>query len=196
MSQASVTQGGSQINRRRLFRWALLGTMGAIVAQAGLGFTYFFYAQKTGTFGGVVRAGNLKDFPVNSVTRVPKGKYYLTNTDKGIEALFWRCRHLGCTVPWNPNETYTVQTTGQSFNGVFHCPCHGSVYSRDGQIRFGPAPGPLDIMKLTIAADGGVDVDTGAILRRSKVEDTHFVPAQVGASGPSASTLAPHDTGI
>ena len=48
------------LGRRRLFRWALLGTMGAIVAQAGIGFTYFFYAQKTGTFGGIVRAGNLK----------------------------------------------------------------------------------------------------------------------------------------
>jgi Rieske Fe-S protein len=41
------------------------------------------------------------------------------------------CRHLGCPVAW----TMSSQT--------FNCPCHGSVYSRTGQVLAGPAPAPL-----------------------------------------------------
>jgi Rieske Fe-S protein len=41
------------------------------------------------------------------------------------------CRHLGCPVAWT------------SSSGTFNCPCHGSVYSKTGQVRAGPAPAPL-----------------------------------------------------
>jgi len=38
-----------------------------------------------------------------------------------------RCRHMGCQVEWNPDE--------QSYD----CPCHGSRYSKDGELLDGPA---------------------------------------------------------
>lgn len=41
------------------------------------------------------------------------------------------CRHLGCPVAW-------TATSGQ-----FLCPCHGSVYHKDGTVISGPAPAPL-----------------------------------------------------
>ncbi len=44
------------------------------------------------------------------------------------------CRHLGCPVAW---------TAGANDNGNFNCPCHGSVYFKDGQVRQGPAAAPL-----------------------------------------------------
>src|SRR5262245_9947080 len=121
MARATVADSG--VPRRRLLRWALLGSLGAVVAQAGLGFVNFFAPQKVGAFGGTVTAGNLSDFPVGSVTRVPKGKYYLVSSELGLLALFWRCRHLGCTVPWNPSEEATLGT-GEKVTGVLHCPCH------------------------------------------------------------------------
>jgi cytochrome b6-f complex iron-sulfur subunit len=193
MAQASVADSG--VSRRRLFRWALLGTMGAIVAQATLSFIYFFNPQKTGAFGGMVTAGNLSDFPPNTVTRNPKGKYYMVSSELGLLALFWRCRHLGCTVPWNPTEEATLGT-GEKVTGVFHCPCHGSLYTRNGQIQAGPAPGPLDLMEMTIGADGTVVVNTGEIRRRPHAEPSHWLPAKPGTSGPTAPDLTPHDTSI
>ncbi len=44
------------------------------------------------------------------------------------------CRHLGCPVAW-------TATTGNG--GNFNCPCHGSVYTKDGQVKQGPANAPL-----------------------------------------------------
>ncbi len=41
------------------------------------------------------------------------------------------CRHLGCPVAWTASS------------GTFLCPCHGSVYSKTGQVKGGPAPAPL-----------------------------------------------------
>jgi len=45
------------------------------------------------------------------------------------------CRHLGCPVAWTAG--------GSSNSGNFNCPCHGSVYFKDGQVRQGPAAAPL-----------------------------------------------------
>lgn len=41
------------------------------------------------------------------------------------------CRHLGCPVAW---------TAGSD---TFNCPCHGSVYSKTGEVKQGPANAPL-----------------------------------------------------
>jgi Rieske Fe-S protein len=37
------------------------------------------------------------------------------------------CRHMGCTVAWDPAEK------------AWACPCHGSRYAADGQVIHGPA---------------------------------------------------------
>jgi menaquinol-cytochrome c reductase iron-sulfur subunit len=41
------------------------------------------------------------------------------------------CTHLGCPVRWEPGAQ------------LFLCPCHGGVYSRDGQVAAGPPPRAL-----------------------------------------------------
>jgi len=64
------------------------------------------------------------------------------------------CTHLGCTVQ-------LVRKEGAQ--GVeFHCPCHGSRYREDGTNYAGPAPRPLDYLRLERAADDGqLVVDLG-----------------------------------
>jgi cytochrome b6-f complex iron-sulfur subunit len=85
---------------------------------------------------------------------------------EGLLALYWKCVHLGCTVPWKPDEEF------QGNAGVFHCPCHGSIYLRTGQNVAGPAPRPLDLMEIELTGDKVV-VNTGKITQR-----VQYVPEQ------------------
>ncbi|MFN8015729.1 MAG: Rieske 2Fe-2S domain-containing protein [Acidimicrobiia bacterium] len=52
--------------------------------------------------------------------------------DYGIVALYQKCPHLGCRVPWCETSQW------------FECPCHGSKYNRVGEKTGGPAPRGMD----------------------------------------------------
>lgn len=74
----------------------------------------------------------------------------------GLLALWHKCPHLGCTVPWRPDFSFDNR------KGWFRCPCHGSTYSADGGVKvFGPAPRPLDVFPITVEADKSLTVLTG-----------------------------------
>jgi menaquinol-cytochrome c reductase iron-sulfur subunit len=55
------------------------------------------------------------------------------------------CPHLGCTVEW------------QAGKDRFYCPCHGSVYSKEGKHLAGPAPRGMDPLP-TESQDGNLMV--------------------------------------
>jgi cytochrome b6-f complex iron-sulfur subunit len=63
-------------------------------------------------------------------------------------ALYQRCVHLGCTVPFR-NDCQS-----------FKCPCHGSHYNVTGEYLDGPAPRSLDRFPLSFQGDSVV-VSTG-----------------------------------
>ena len=74
---------------------------------------------------------------------------------KGSDGTFWvalyqRCVHLGCTVPFR-NDCDS-----------FKCPCHGSHYNVDGEYLDGPAPRSLDRWRLSFDGENVV-VDTGTL---------------------------------
>src|SRR5205085_1146884 len=68
-------------------------------------------------------------------------------------ALYQRCVHLGCTVPFRDDCV------------SFKCPCHGSHYNVDGEYLDGPAPRSLDrfAMSLGSGPSGTVTVSTGTL---------------------------------
>lgn len=161
-SRLHASHGGSgrnAVTRRGFVRNATLGGVGAILAESAVGFYLFFKPNKTGDFGSAitVAAAQVPE-PGQNPFKQPAGKFYLANTDQGLIALYWKCVHLGCTVPWVAGSQ------------EFRCPCHGSIYAPDGQYRGGPAPRSLDWMPVEVNGDGSVVVDTGDIRARGKEE--------------------------
>ena len=151
---------GLQLPRRMALRWAGWGSVLLVVGGWLNGFLGFFYPHKTGAFGGTITAGTADELKVGDVKVVPDGKFYVSRVPEGFLALWWKCPHLGCTVPWKDNEESIGQDVGRFDKGEFHCPCHGSRYNRYGQIVFGPAPRPMDAFPVTIDGDK-IKVETG-----------------------------------
>ena len=166
------------LTRRRFMRAAFLGTMAFSTIGATGTYLLFFWPKKVGTFGSSIKVGDVVQFPPGSVTRVAEGRFYLVHTlpedGGGFLALYWKCVHLGCTVPWRDAEDGAYG--GKSYKGIFHCPCHGSEYIITGQNFAGPAPRPLDIMEVTVAG-GSVSVNTGKITKRDQARPTDQVKA-------------------
>ncbi|HYP61700.1 MAG TPA: Rieske 2Fe-2S domain-containing protein [Thermomicrobiales bacterium] len=156
-----------KLGRRSFVRNAALG---GVVLNIGLltgGLLRFLWPNKTGAFGKTLRVPATLIPPVDGQPYVDSaGKFYLVHTQDGVMALYWRCPHLGCTVPpWNPSEQ------------AFHCPCHGSIYNYEGVRTGGPAPRPMDYMTTTVdSATGDLLVDTGAINQRQDYQPSQATP--------------------
>jgi cytochrome b6-f complex iron-sulfur subunit len=165
---ADLAPGLDPVARRKLLRWVGWTSMLVILGQLTAAFLPFFWPRKVGAFGGAVSAGNVNDYKVGEVKKNTEGKFYISRVPEGFLALWQKCPHLGCVVPWletGPTEDAIAAT------GRFNCPCHGSVYDRYGQVKGGPAPRPMDLFPLTIR-DGRLFVETGpsAAIQRTIAE--------------------------
>ena len=159
-----------EVSRRKLLRWFGWATLLVILGELVAGFLPFFWPKKTGSFGGTVLAGNVADYKVGEVKKIIEGKFFISRVPEGFLALWQKCPHLGCTVPWLDNAPSLDSVEP---NGRFNCPCHGSLYDRYGQIKGGPAPRPMDMFPLSIR-DGRIFVESGKAIQRSVAEgDDH-----------------------
>jgi len=154
-------------SRRSFTRNAALGAVGIVVAEIAVGFGVLLWPNKTGAFGGEISVGSDSIPGVGETPfRHQEGKFYIVHTEDGLEALYWKCVHLGCTVPWNQGE------------GKFHCPCHGSVFDYNGTRIAGPATRALDLMPMTVNDDGSVSVNTSPtdLVQRSEYRPEDATP--------------------
>jgi cytochrome b6-f complex iron-sulfur subunit len=168
------------VTRRQFLNRGLLTAVGFGLAGFAPAMLAFLWPLRgLGGFGGVVNIGKLSDilaqidaqqkpfyasaartyvvrYPKNNpaalakAQKVYKPAIYKDMSDLGIVALYQRCVHLGCRVPFCPTSQW------------FECPCHGSKYSRVGEKKAGPAPRGLDRFYASLTGDS-VLVDTGNI---------------------------------
>ena len=163
---AKQRPGQPIVSRRTILQigfWSGLGAFIAGIAACGVD---LIYPTSIAGFGGTVSAGEVSKFPPGSKTQIVEGRFWMVHLTQeqggpGLLALWWKCPHLGCTVPWKDTFVWPDPTTGAPKKGWFRCPCHGSTYTDAGVRVFGPAPRSMDTMKLTIE-NGRVIVDTGA----------------------------------
>jgi cytochrome b6-f complex iron-sulfur subunit len=153
--QGSQAEQAPVNGRRKFFNtlWVLFGSL-ACLELGWLSFSIFRSGknrQRTTTKDVLVKAGNIVDFAINSVTAIPKGQFYLACLEDGsFLALSRTCTHLGCSVPWD-TEAHK-----------FICPCHGSSFSISGEVLTPPATRSLNAHPLRIE-NGFIYVNTGRI---------------------------------
>ena len=95
------------------------------------------------------KAGRPTDFAIGEVSEKFKKdqRVWIIRTEEGLYALFAKCTHLGCTPRWLTAEN------------KFKCPCHGSGFYKTGINFEGPAPRPLERLRITKAEDGQLLID-------------------------------------
>jgi cytochrome b6-f complex iron-sulfur subunit len=165
------------VSRRQFLNRAVLGISGFSAGVLGIGVLGFLWPTGASGFGGKINAGNFDDimgqiadkrepfyvpdaktyilpYPegdIGNAEKVPSYKPVLAGMEAGVVALYQRCVHLGCRVPWCQSSQW------------FECPCHGSKYNAAGEKRDGPAPRGLDRFTVTVDA-GNIVIDTSVIV--------------------------------
>ncbi len=173
--EVSPEEGG--VTRRQFFNRALNVTFFSFLGIVGINSLAFFWPRLSGGFGSDIDAGSLAEVksavftPSGSILPlfIPEAKAYVVpaptslsdqyagkqvETD-GLMALFQRCVHLGCRVPW------CAPSQG------FECPCHGSKYNSVGEYFAGPAPRNLDRFVVEVR-DGRFIIKTGSVIQTSR----------------------------
>jgi cytochrome b6-f complex iron-sulfur subunit len=101
------------------------------------------------------KAGYPEEYIVGEVSEkwMKTQRVWIVRTERELYALLGICTHLGCTPRWLGPEN------------KFKCPCHGSGYTKDGVNFEGPTPRPLERVKITLADDGQILIDTAVRFR-------------------------------
>jgi cytochrome b6-f complex iron-sulfur subunit len=163
------------LSRRQFLGKMWWGATGLLLLEAAGGLVASLWPRiKAGAFGSKVSVGSLEEvraIPVGTVIYFPEARFYLSRVDSGLIALYRKCTHLGCVVPWRDDEQ---SEDGLAGGGRFNCPCHASIFDRYGEVKGGPAPRPLDLFPITLE-QGEVKVDTGTIIERAAFEPSQAI---------------------
>jgi cytochrome b6-f complex iron-sulfur subunit len=127
-------------SRRDFMKLATTGLLSA-AGLIGLGGLMRFLAYDSEPAAKtVIDLGDVSDFPAGAHKIFPEIPAILYSTATGLKALSLVCTHLGCTV--------------EQFETGFRCPCHGSRYDGQGQVKQGPARLPLRALRLETTPEG------------------------------------------
>lgn len=165
------------VSRRQFLNRGAATLMGLGLASFGAAVLAFIWPQLGSGFGAKITAGKLSE--ILDKMKAEKGPYYVSEArtwvtpypkdalpnakkeyaggvldgmEAGVVALYQKCVHLGCRVPWCSSSQW------------FECPCHGSKYNRVGEKVGGPAPRGLDRFGVSVN-NGNVVIDTGKVLQ-------------------------------
>jgi len=196
-----ISEEEAGITRRQFLTKALRISFGAFAGIQAISWLGFMWPQVSGGFGSKVDAGKVEDLKKQIVQGdgsvipafIPEARAYVLPFDSsqvsgsqfsdgatiadGLVAIYQRCVHLGCRVPWC-----------NSSQG-FECPCHGSKYNLVGEYYAGPAPRNLDRFVVSVNAAGKFIIDTGTIIESPRAQGLSVKYPQ----GLSCIALAPAD---
>lgn len=147
--------------RRRSFLGRLgLGLTGLVGLAVAAPFVSYFLRPARPEPPGWRDVGALEEFPLGSTRKVVypdpdpdpweglsvrNAAWVRREGPERFVAFSTYCTHTGCPVDYVHDA------------GLFLCPCHGGVFDRDGSVRAGPPPRPLDRAAIRVR-DGRVEV--------------------------------------
>jgi cytochrome b6-f complex iron-sulfur subunit len=128
--------------------WTFLG--GTLFVASGPAFGRFMMPNVLEEPPTKIRVGSVDKYAAMSPGEVnedikPSGIWLIRLEDR-VAALSTTCTHLGCIPNWLESDR------------KFKCPCHGSGFKQDGINFEGPAPRPLERLKIS-EIDGEIIVD-------------------------------------
>jgi cytochrome b6-f complex iron-sulfur subunit len=170
-----ISEEEAGVTRRQFLTKALRISFGAFAGIQALSWLGFLWPKVSGGFGSKIDAGSIEEIKDQLFQAdgsvipafIPSARAYVlplnasavansqfssgSTVADGLVAVYQRCVHLGCRVPWC-----------NSSQG-FECPCHGSKYNMVGEYFAGPAPRNLDRFNVS-NVNGRFIIDTGTII--------------------------------
>ena len=155
---AQAGSAASLWSRRDFFGrlgWSGFGLVSLVTVLAGMRTAFPRVLFKPDT---TFKAGPVANFILGEVNDKFKAlhRVWIIREADGIYALYAKCTHLGCTPRWLSAES------------KFKCPCHGSGFYMSGVHFEGPAPRPLERVRVSQADDGQLVVDVGIKYREEE----------------------------
>lgn len=119
------------------------------VATVIAGTLRFFFPRVLFESSPVFKAGFPDEYAAGEVSSkwLKSRQVWIVRDEEGFYALLAVCTHLGCIPRWLETEN------------KFKCPCHGSGFYRTGINFEGPAPRPLERVKVTLDENGQLLID-------------------------------------
>lgn len=146
-----------KIDRRKFLKGIGIGSL--VLTFVGQIYTWIRSLFPNVSYEGVRRIKlDEPDKIPDGVTFIDDIKTYLFREKNTFYAISAVCTHLGCTVKYvGLSKPKIVKIGGKEVEvkWEFHCPCHGSKFYGDGTNYAGPAPRPLDWVKVEVSKEDG-----------------------------------------
>lgn len=150
LPEGTVILKDDPVSRRNLLIRAGKGMLGGAALLATAGVARSLFPRVRHAPPSTVVLGEPEAFSVGEVNERWKDtqRLVLVREERGFYALRSVCTHLGCIPRWQQEQR------------SFRCPCHGSGFTQEGINVEGPAPRPLERLKIFLDEDGQIVVDT------------------------------------
>jgi cytochrome b6-f complex iron-sulfur subunit len=168
----------AQTTRRQFL--LLIGALGAVGATLFGSFELlkFMFPAATGEEPPQFKTDfGFTDLGAVDVRSITAKRVTVVRDKGGVYAVYLVCTHLGCTPNYSTDVAGDLASSIQDAakqrgdrpadaaiaNG-WKCPCHGSRYYIDSTNFFGPAPRPMDWVKIQPTPDGKFVVDRSTLV--------------------------------
>jgi cytochrome b6-f complex iron-sulfur subunit len=163
-----------QITRRNFFTWVGLGSVVLALGGCGAGTVSLLMPKMNYEPSTTFTVGRPTDYQKGDMKLLEAKQVFIFRsywkdektgeTIEGFQALTAVCTHLGCSYKPFAQADDAAHATGYFIKQVHaHCPCHGSIFARNGKVLGGPAPRPLPFFQISLTPDGRLAVDNSKI---------------------------------
>jgi menaquinol-cytochrome c reductase iron-sulfur subunit len=154
------------VSRRSVLSWSLVAAGVVTAAACSVPFIGYFISPLIKKTPDVWRdVGPVDKYKINETVEVSyqdpspvpwsgqtveSGAWLRRTGEADFTAFALNCTHLGCPVTWKPDAR------------IFLCPCHGGVFTEEGEVAGGPPPRPL-WRHHTRVRNGHIEIETRSL---------------------------------